>query len=70
MTDLPSYDLQMKAEQERQRLHDSVAELRGKLREKLDMKRNVRQHLGLVCSVVGLASLAAGYAVTGIFVHR
>jgi hypothetical protein len=70
MTDLPSYDLELKAADERRRLHDSIEELRCQVRDKLDVTRNAREHLGLACSLAAVVSLAAGYAFGGIFVHR
>lgn len=70
MTDLPSYDLELKAAEERKQLHASVDELRFRLRENLDVKRNVRNHLFGLCSLAAIFGLAAGYGITGIFVHK
>jgi len=70
MTDLPSYDLEFKAADERRRLHDAVEELRSKIREELDVKNQARQHLELACSVAMFLGLAAGYTLTGFFVQR
>jgi hypothetical protein len=70
MTDLPSYDLELKAADDRRRLHRSVEALKVQLREKLDIQKNAREHLGLACAVAALVCMAAGYAVTGIFVQR
>lgn len=70
MSDLPSYDLELKAADDRRRLHESVEELRCQLRDKLDVRKNVRDHLGTACSVAALFGLAAGYVVSGIFVSR
>lgn len=70
MTDLPSYDLQLKAADERRRLHESIEEFRCQLRDKLDMRNNAREHLGLACSLAAFVGLTAGYALTGIFIPR
>jgi len=70
MTDLPSYDLELKAANERRRLHEAVEELRSQIREELDVKNQARQHLGLACSVGMFLGLAAGYTLTGFFVRR
>lgn len=69
MSDLPSYELEAQAGEDRRRLHSSVTQLRFKLRENLDVKKNTREHLGLLCSVAGVTALAAGYAFAGIFVR-
>jgi len=70
MTDLPSYDLELKAADERRRLHDSIEELRCQVRDRLDVSKHAREHLGLACSTAAVLGLAAGYTFTGIFVHR
>jgi len=70
MTDLPSYDLELKAAHERRRLHEAVEELRFQIREELDVKNQARQHLGLACSAAMFLGLTAGYTLTGFFVHR
>jgi len=70
MSDLPSYDLELKAAEDRQHLHKSVEQLRSQLRDRLDLQKNVRNHLLGVCSVAMVVGLAAGYGVTSIFLHR
>lgn len=70
MTDLPSYDLQLKAAEERRQLHESVSELKCRVRDRLDVKRNADEHLFAACGVAALVALAAGYGLTGIFVHN
>ena len=68
MNGLPARDLQIKAEEDRKHLHQSVEELRLHLRETLDVTKNTREHLGLACSMAALVSFTLGYAFTGIFV--
>lgn len=70
MTDLPSYDLELKAADERRQLLASLAELKSRLREHLDFKRNLRDHLPAASLIAAFVGLAAGYALTGIFVHK
>jgi hypothetical protein len=70
MTDLPSYDLELKAANERRRLQDSVTELRYLVRDSLDVKQNVRRHLALVCTGVAVVGLSLGYLMTGAFTSR
>jgi hypothetical protein len=70
MTELPSYDLELKAAEERRRLHGTLAELRSRVHEELDIKKRVRQHLGAACAITGLLSLGLGYSVAGLFVRN
>lgn len=68
MNGLPAHDLVEKAAEDRRRLHTSVEELRGHLKDTLDVKKNTREHLGLACGVAALLGVTVGYAFTGIFV--
>lgn len=68
MNGLPTHDLVEKAAEDRRRLHSSVEELRGHLKDTLDVKKNTREHLGLACGVAALLGVTVGYAFTGIFV--
>ena len=68
MNGLPAHDLEQKAAEDRRRLHSSVEELRGHLKDTLDLKKNTREHLGLACGVAALLGVTVGYAFTGIFV--
>jgi hypothetical protein len=67
---LPSYDLELRAADERRRLHESVEELRCQLKDKLDVRNNAREHLGFACTVTAVLGLAAGYGVTSILFMR
>ena len=68
---IPVDILERRAEEQRRQLHNSVAELREtvkeKVREKLDVKRNVRDHLLPAAGVLALFGLIVGYSVTGVF---
>jgi len=70
MAELPSYDLELKAADERKRLHRVVSELRSRVHEDLDVKKKVREHLGAACGIAAFVSLAVGYSVTGLFVRH
>ena len=70
MTELPSYDLELKAAEERRRLHGTLAELRSRVQEELDVKRRVREHLGAACGIAALLSLGLGYSAAGLFVRN
>ena len=70
MTELPSYDLELKAAEERRRLHGTLAELRSRVHEELDVKKRVREHLGSACAIAALLTLGLGYSVAGIFIRR
>jgi hypothetical protein len=64
---IPLDVLEKRAADQRRQLHDTVIELRHTVKEKLDVKRNVRNHLGVVAGAMALAGLALGYTVAGIF---
>lgn len=64
---IPVDVLEKRAADQRRQLHDSVSELRQTVRERLDVKRNVREHLWSASGVVALVGLLAGYAVAGVF---
>lgn len=67
MSTAPTYTLEVRAADERRRLQSSVAELKSRVREKLDVRRTARQHLPALSAVAGLLGLALGYSFTGIF---
>jgi hypothetical protein len=64
---IPVDVLEKRAADERRQLHNSVQELRESVHERLDVKRNVRNHLGAVSGAMVLIGLALGYTVTGVF---
>lgn len=62
MTDaLPTDLLEQRAAGQRQRLHDSVLELR----RHLDIEKNARNHLGPVAAVTAILALVLGYGIAG-----
>lgn len=70
MTGLPSHDLQLKAADERRRLHTVIAELRSRVHDDLDVKKQVRERLPLACSLAAVLGLGLGYSITGLFVRH
>lgn len=64
---IPVDVLEKRAEDERRQLHNSVQQLRETVHERLDVKRNVRNHLGTICGAMAVIGLALGYTATGIF---
>ncbi len=55
--------LEQRAAVQRQRLHDSVIELR----EHLDVQRTARTYLWRVAAVAALVAATLGYGVAGVF---
>jgi ElaB/YqjD/DUF883 family membrane-anchored ribosome-binding protein len=70
MGELPSYDLEVLAAEERRSLHNVIAELRSRVRQELDAKKQIRENLGAACGVAAAVGLVLGYSVTGLFVRR
>ena len=64
---IPVDILEKRAADQRRQLHNSVVELRQNVREKLDVKRNVREHLWPAAGVTALLGLILGYSLIGIF---
>jgi hypothetical protein len=64
---IPVDELEKRAAEQRQQLHNTVVELRQTVHQRLDVKRNVREHLGAASGLLAIAGLALGYALTGVF---
>lgn len=64
---IPVDVLEKRAADERRQLHNSVLELRQTVQNRFDVKRNVRNHLGVVSGALAITGLALGYFLTGIF---
>ena len=64
---IPVDVLEKRAADERRQLHNSVQQLRESVHERLDVKRNVRNHLGMISGAMAVVGLILGYGVTGIF---
>jgi hypothetical protein len=64
---IPVDVLEKRAADQRRQLHNTVSELRQSVRERLDVKRNVREHLWPTAGALALIGLVAGYGVAGVF---
>jgi hypothetical protein len=66
---MPPEVLEMKAAEQRRRLHNSVSEIKSQVRETLDIKKNAREYIvpaSAAAAVLGLfLGFAAGGMVTG-----
>jgi hypothetical protein len=60
-------ELEERAAMQRQRLHDSVAELRTNVRGHLDVQKAAQTYLWQASAAAALVSLALGYAIGGAF---
>jgi hypothetical protein len=68
MTDpMFSPELEQRAANQRQRLHDSVAELRTNVRDRLDVHKAAQTYLWRASAAAALVSLILGWAITGAF---
>ena len=66
-THIPVDVLERRAAEQRDQLHSSVVELRHGMKRRLDVKRNVREHLAIVAGALAVAGLALGFALAGVF---
>ena len=66
-SNIPTDVLELRAAEQRRRLHNSVAELRLQMRDKLDLRRNARRYVLPASVVVGVCGLVLGYGFGGIF---
>ncbi len=64
---MPTDVLELRAAEQRRRLHNSVIDLRDELREKLDARNVAREHLGAALGVAGVFGLLFGYGVAAVF---
>jgi hypothetical protein len=67
--EMPPDILEMKAVEQRERLHGTISELRSNVRQKLDLKTQAREYVWPVTTVAALLSLAFGYTAGSLF-HR
>ena len=67
---LPTHELELRAADQRRRLHASVHELKDHVRESLDVKKQAREHVLLASGVAAAVAAAVGYGVAGMFTAR
>ncbi len=58
---VPTDVLELRAAEQRRRLHNTVVDLREKAKEKIDVKNNAREHLGAAAGAAGFLGLLLGY---------
>jgi len=61
--------LELRAAEQRQQLHQSVAALKGAVHQRLDVKSNAREYIVPASAIAAALGLLIGYAGTGIFYH-
>lgn len=64
---LPVDILEKRAADQRRNLENSVIELRQTVKDKLDVKRNVREYVWPAAGAMALVGLLLGYSVASIF---
>jgi hypothetical protein len=67
--EMPPDILEMKAVEQRERLHGTISELRSNVRQKLDVKTQAREYVWPATTLAALLSLAFGYTAGSLF-HR
>lgn len=70
MSDMPISSLEVQAARERERLHDSVVELKDRVRESVDPNLVLRRHMPAALLVAGFGSLVFGYLFASSFTQR
>jgi hypothetical protein len=63
-------DLELKAEEQRRRLHQSVAELKSRVKKNLDINRAAGEFILPLAAGAALLSFAVGYAWAGVFTRH
>ncbi len=66
----PTYELELRAVEQRKRLHDSMSELKTQVRDKFDVQKNAREHLLAASGIASVMALLAGYGIAGLFTRR
>ena len=67
---VPTDILELRAAEQRKRIHDSVLELRQQVSNKLDVRRKAQEYVWPAAGVAVLLGLVMGYGVTGVFTDR
>jgi hypothetical protein len=66
----PPYTLELRAADQRRRLHSSVVELRSRVQERLNPKQLGREYLLPASAVAAFLGLVLGYGLTGMFTRH
>jgi hypothetical protein len=71
---LPAEILEKRAAEQRRNLHNDVQQLRSvvrhEVRERTDLKRNVRRHFAPIAGASAVIALSLGYGAAGIFTRH
>ena len=67
---VPTDILELRAAEQRKRLHESVLELRQQVQHKLDLRKKAQEYVWPAAGVAALMGWVLGYGVTGIFTDR
>ncbi len=67
---LPTDILEQRAAEQRWRIHNSMAELRSQVKEKLDPQKRAREYLGPLSAAATVLGMLFGFGVAGWFTPR
>ena len=73
MSPEPVENLELRAIEQRNRLHQTTSELKGKIsatREQLDPSRNLREHFVAAAAGVAVVAALVGFGIAGMFTRR
>ena len=74
VNNLPTEVLEERAAEQRERIHNSVDELKSSLRETvrehLDVKKYAREHVWGLLAAGSLVAMVSGYGLAGMFTRR
>jgi hypothetical protein len=73
MSSIPIEDLQLRAVEQRARLHRTATDLREEVlrtRDKLSFSKQAHEHVITMSLMAGVLGLASGYALGGLFTRR
>jgi hypothetical protein len=73
-SNLPTEILEQRAAEQRERIHNSVGELKSSLRETvrehLDVRKYAREHVWGLVAVGSVVAMVSGYGLAGMFTRR
>ena len=67
---MPADILEVRAAEQRRRIHNSVLELRGQIEEKLDVRKKATEYVLPASGVAALVGLVFGYGAAAVFTPR
>lgn len=66
-SNMPPDILEVRAAEQRRRIHETVLELRGQVEEKLDVRRQAAEYVFPASGVAALCGLVLGWGVAAMF---